>query len=144
MEVFDLKQFRKDKNLTQVEVAELFSCKQNFISNIEAGIKQIPQDKLDILQSKYGDITEYITTKQDMVIQGVSPQEFMMTGADAFSRQIVQMMNDKLIAPFGMIAEKDKEIERLNRLVGKLEAQLELAKKTVVQEGGNATCANVG
>lgn len=144
MEVFDLKQFRKDKNLTQVEVAELFSCKQNFISNIEAGIKQMPQDKLDILQSKYGDITEYITTKQDMVIQGVSPQEFMMTGADAFSRQIVQMMNDKLIAPFGMIAEKDKEIERLNRLVGKLEAQLELAKKTVVQEGGNATCANVG
>lgn len=144
MEVFDLKRFRKENNLTQVEVAELFSCKQNFISNIEAGIKQIPQDKLDILQSKYGDISEYISRKEDTVLQGVSPQELMMSGADAFSRQIVQMMNDKLIAPYGMIAEKEIEIERLNRLVGKLEAQLELAKKTVVQEGGNVTCANVG
>lgn len=60
MQSIDLKRFRKDKNLTQFDVAELFKCKQNFISNIEAGIKSIPADKLDILQSKYGDISEYI------------------------------------------------------------------------------------
>ena len=29
----------------------------------------------------------------------------------------VQMMNDKLIAPYGMLSEKDKEIEKLNRRV---------------------------
>lgn len=60
MQSIDLKRFRKDKNLTQLDVAELFKCKQNFISNIEAGIKSIPADKLDVLQSKYGDIFEYI------------------------------------------------------------------------------------
>lgn len=60
MQSIDLKRFRKDKNLTQLDIAELFNCKQNFISNIEAGIKPIPTDKLEILQSKYGDISEYI------------------------------------------------------------------------------------
>lgn len=58
--MFDLKQFRKDHSLTQINVAELFSCQQNFISNIENGIKAIPQDKLDILKDKFGDISKYI------------------------------------------------------------------------------------
>lgn len=43
-------------------------------------------------------------------------------------------MNDKLIALYAMIIEKDKEIERLNRLVGKLEAQIESSKITDVKE----------
>lgn len=144
MEIFDLQRFRKNNNLTQKQLALLLECEQPFISKVEKGERLFPESMQSILTAKYGSITEYITKKDDTILQGVSPQEFMMTGADAFSRQIVQMMNDKLIAPYGMIAEKDKEIERLNRLVGKLEAQLELAKKTVVQEGGNATCANVG
>lgn len=144
MEVFDLKQFRADRKITQNELTEVLDCRQSFLSSVENGKRQLPKEKISILQSKYGDISDYITTKEDTVLQGISPQEFMMSGADAFSRQIVQMMNDKLIAPYGMIAEKEKEIERLNRLVGKLEAQLELAKKTVAQETGNATCANVG
>ena len=40
-----------------------------------------------------------------------------------------------------MIEEKDKEIERLNREIGKLEAQLEQREKMDAQEGGNAICA---
>jgi len=42
MKIVDLKRFRKDKNLTQVDIAKLFGCKQNFISQIESGQKMFP------------------------------------------------------------------------------------------------------
>lgn len=50
MQRFDLKRFRIDRKLTQKELAELLMCKQNYISNIENGIKPISKEKLDILQ----------------------------------------------------------------------------------------------
>ena len=65
-----------------------------------------------------------------------------MAGADAFSRQIVQMMNEKLIAPYSLLVEKDKEIEKLNREIGKLQAQLEQYKKADAQMGNAAKCAD--
>lgn len=63
-------------------------------------------------------------------------------GADAFSRQVVKMMNDKLIAPYGMLVEKDKEIERLNRLIGRLQNEIEELKKGSAQTENPAECAN--
>ena len=66
----------------------------------------------------------------------------MFAGADAFSRQVVKMMNDKLIAPYGMLVEKDKEIERLNRLIGRLQNEIEELKKGSVQMENPAGCAN--
>ena len=59
MQRFDLKRFRLDRKLTQKELAEILMCKQNYISNIENGIKPISKEKLDILQSKFGDISKY-------------------------------------------------------------------------------------
>lgn len=143
MQTFDLKRFRIDKKITQVELAELFSCNQNFISRIEKGIRQIPPDKLDILQLKYGDISSYYKEEKDGVtLPDTTPQDLMFAGADAFSRQIVQMMNEKLIAPYSLLVEKDKEIARLNKEIGKLEAQLEASKKMTAQEGSAAKCAD--
>lgn len=49
MQRFDLKRFRLDRKLTQKELAEILMCKQNYISNIENGIKPISKEKLDIL-----------------------------------------------------------------------------------------------
>lgn len=143
MQTFDLKRFRLDKKLTQVDLAELFSCNQNFISRIEKGIRQVPPEKLDILQCKYGDISSYYTEgKEGISIPDATPQDVMMAGADAFSRQIVQMMNEKLIAPYSLLVEKDKEIAKLNQEIGKLKAQLEASKKMDAQEGSAAKCAN--
>ena len=48
MQRFDLKRFRLDRKLTQKELAEILMCKQNYISNIENGIKPISKEKLDI------------------------------------------------------------------------------------------------
>lgn len=55
MEQIDLKQLRIEKNLTQREMAELFGCNQNFISDIETGKKALPPDKLAILKARFGD-----------------------------------------------------------------------------------------
>ena len=46
MQRFDLKRFRLDRKLTQKELAEILMCKQNYISNIENGIKPISKEKL--------------------------------------------------------------------------------------------------
>ena len=146
MEVFDLKRFRKDNSLTQKQVSELLSCKQSFISRVEKGIRPFPENMMDILQSVYGDISGYISVKDnlesDPVVINATPQEFLSAGAEAFARQTVQMMNDKLIAPYGLLGEKDKEIERLNRIIGKLEERLEANKKTNAQEDDTAICAD--
>ncbi len=152
MKVFDLKAFRKDKNITQTEIAKMFSCNQNFISRIESGIRQIPMDKLEILQSVFGDISEYYKdldppklnqqTKQVQVNE--DSLDFITAGGEAFSSMIVRMMNEKQIAPYGLLADKDREIAELNRQIGKLEALLEVAKKGTAPTVGNATVADVG
>lgn len=145
MQRFDLKRFRLDRKLTQKELAEILMCKQSYISNIENGIKPISKEKLDILQSKFGDISKYysgISPKQNTVLKEATPEDFMFAGADAFSRQVVKMMNDKLIAPYGMLVEKDKEIERLNRLIGRLQNEIEELKKGSAQTENPAECAN--
>ena len=130
MQRFDLKRFRLDRKLTQKELAEILMCKQNYISNIENGIKPISKEKLDI------------SPKQNTILKEVTPEDFMFAGADAFSRQVVKMMNDKLIAPYGMLVEKDKEIERLNRLIGRLQNEIEELKKGSAQTENPVECAN--
>lgn len=45
----DLKLFRKQNNLTQIDVAEILGCKQSFISQIETGYRQIPDEYISIL-----------------------------------------------------------------------------------------------
>ena len=145
MKVFDFKRFRQEKKITQVELAELLSCKQSFISLVESGKRPLPQPMIDILESKFGNTDDYITNEtQDVLIKDVAPEDILLAGADAFSRQVVQMMNDKLIAPYGMLSEKDKEREKLNRKIGKLEAELEAAKKGNAPKEGSAICADVG
>ena len=130
----------------------MFSCNQNFISRIESGVRPIPTDKLEILQSVFGDISEYYKnldppklnqqTKQVQVNE--DSLDFITAGGEAFSSMIVRMMNEKQIAPYGLLADKDREIAELNRQIGKLEALLEVAKKGTAPTVGNATVADVG
>lgn len=70
--------------------------------------------------------------------------DFITAGGEAFSTMIVRMMNEKQIAPYGLLADKDREIAELNRQIGKLEALLEVAKRGTAQQVGNATVADVG
>lgn len=45
----DLKLFRKQNNLSQIDVANILGCKQSFISQIETGHRQIPDEYISIL-----------------------------------------------------------------------------------------------
>lgn len=54
MKRFDLHRFRTEKKITQKELADFFGCNQNFISRIENGIRTLPQEKMSLLQSKFG------------------------------------------------------------------------------------------
>ena len=60
----DLKSFRKENNLSQVELAEYLGVQQGFISQIEKGDRNLPADLLDkILQNVDWD-TSLLTPEQ--------------------------------------------------------------------------------
>lgn len=158
--MIDLKRLRIEKGITQKELAELLSCGQSFIANVENGRRELPPVKMEILEKKFGNICSYITndikeikpkenkTKPILPKQHSQPEktevstEILFAGADAFSRQLIQLMNDKLIAPYSMVTEKEKEIERLNREIGRLEALLEVSKKMDAHQEEVAKCAD--
>lgn len=150
MKIFDLKAFRRDNGITQAELAVFFGCNQNFISRIEGGIRSIPADKLEILEAKYGDISKYYRERPSQKIGNINsgsnsnePVAAHPNEAASGSELIVRMMNEKQIAPYGLLEDKDKQIERLNRQIGRLEAELEAAKRENARKGGRAECADV-
>lgn len=72
---FDLKRFRREKNLTQKQLMAILGYETNtLISEIENGRKSFPPAKMEILQAKFGDIAEYLTdeppipTKRERII----------------------------------------------------------------------------
>lgn len=137
--MIDLKRLRKEKGITQKELAQLLSCGQSFIANVENGRRDLPPVKIEILERKFGNICSYITNDTEKMKVST---DILFAGADAFSRQLIQLMNEKLIAPYSMITEKEKEIERLNREIGRLEALLEVSKKMNAQQEDVAKCAD--
>lgn len=153
--MIDLKRLRKEKGITQKELAQLLSCGQSFIANVENGRRDLPPVKIEILERKFGNICSYITNDiEENKPKAIAPKQHSQTekmevstdilfaGADAFSRQLIQLMNEKLIAPYSMITEKEKEIERLNREIGRLEALLEVSKKMNAQQEDAVKCAD--
>lgn len=56
---FDLKAFRKDFNLNQIDVAFLFECTQPNIAAIEKGLRPLTAKQANALEEKYGDISRY-------------------------------------------------------------------------------------
>ena len=47
--MIDLKRLRKEKGITQKELAQLLSCGQSFIANVENGRRDLPPVKIEIL-----------------------------------------------------------------------------------------------
>lgn len=57
--MFDLKRFRKDHKLSQIDVAFLFECNQSNIAHFERSGRDLTKEQYQILEEKYGDITHY-------------------------------------------------------------------------------------
>ena len=138
MKVFDLKRLRKDKNLTQVDVATLFLCNQNFISNIENGTKQIPKDKIDILTSHFGDISEYylhdnrvssITGNGNQVVNTLGSHRGNISN-NTDSRE-VERLNDKIKYLEERIADKDERIADKDQRIAEKDERIADLKHTI-------------
>lgn len=54
--MIDLKGFRKDKKLSQEDLADILNVKQSFISQVGMGVCPLPEAKITILEEKYGDV----------------------------------------------------------------------------------------
>lgn len=114
MEHIDLKRFRAENKLTQVEIAELFGCNQSFISDIENGKKALPSDKLAVLKEKYGDITKYITQEvQSQIADGSS-----IIQQSAKGNNITQRTDGNTVNKFiSLLEKKDEQIDRLISII---------------------------
>lgn len=84
-----------------------------------------------------------VTGEGEMLKHSNEPVASHPNEAASGSELIVRMMNEKQIAPYGLLEDKDKQIERLNRQIGRLEAELEAAKRENARKGGRAECADV-
>ena len=107
----------------------------------------VPELNLDWLENGTGTMfgEEYCEDTANKQVQvNDDSLELITAGGEAFSNMIVRMMNEKQIAPYGLLADKDAQIADLNRQIGKLEALLEVAKKGTAPAAGNATVADVG
>lgn len=107
----------------------------------------VPELNLDWLENGTGTMfgEEYCEDTANKQVQvNDDSLELITARGEAFSNMIVRMMNEKQIAPYGLLADKDAQIADLNRQIGKLEALLEVAKKGTAPEVGNATVADVG
>lgn len=63
----DLKLFRKNNNLSQIDVAEMLGCKQSFISQIETGHRQIPDEYISMLLALDGYDMSAITENRNVL-----------------------------------------------------------------------------
>lgn len=65
--MFDLKRFRKDKKLTQNEIAFIFNCGQSNIAAIEREHRDLTSTQEEILIEKFGNIDTYKTNSIDNI-----------------------------------------------------------------------------
>lgn len=63
--IFDLRRFRKDKGLSQKDLAYILGIGQSFISQIETGKDSMPDEYYGLLVGKYGELGEYLSRQQE-------------------------------------------------------------------------------
>lgn len=128
----DLKLFRKDNNLTQIEAAKYFSCTQGFISQIERGERPIPD------------------TFFDKVIADNSIKKTHLTKSTVMDKVSSEELESEMIptSVFNMIKEERKRSDsQINELLAQqrilietIKDQAELLKKGDALPENDAKC----
>lgn len=149
MKVFDLQRFLNDQKYTQKELAGLLSCSQPYLSAILSGKKQFSDEKLKLIKSYFGDISNYITEIENSLPPVVPPTtkdnqdneviinreiwNLLKSQSDAIvsqQRTIEKIVDDKTMQSETILSQQ--------RIIEKV-----IEKKTVVQKEENAGCADV-
>jgi len=108
--MFDLKRFRKERKISQTELADQLGVGQSFISQIERGKDPMP----DTLIAKLADIYQIDNIENEDYSDLDNNIESKEGNSNSLTTYIIQQ-----------ISEKDKKIEELSKYVGKLETLLE-------------------
>ena len=125
MKRFDLLSFRKDKKLTQVELADILQCKQSFISTLEKGKRPVPEDKLFLLESNFGDLSDYIISYNDDNTEEKEPEEINDTSA---------YINNNISNNIGYISVPSRLLDEITKLTDTIHSQQRTIEKLVNQK----------
>lgn len=88
----DLKQFRKQNNLTQDELGEYLGIKKSFISRIENGFHKLPQEKLSkLLENNLGwNVSALLTSNESEEVYSTS------TGFESVPAEVVEEIKEEV------------------------------------------------
>lgn len=122
--MIDIKQFRKDNNLSQIDLAKILGCTQGFISSLERGKRPIPEGIITKLLSFPNYNTRYLL--QDN-------KDF-----NAEKSNLGQVTIDREV--FDVLKNLSETVLSQQRTIEIIEIK---AKKMTVLEDDNAECADV-
>lgn len=126
--MFDLKRFRKDFNLTQVETAFILDCVQPNIVAIEKGKKNLQPSHLKILEEKYGNLDKYISNEEDEQANGVETYN-LNEQIEKWDR-LVQKQQETIEKLLSIIESEKQEKAKLIDTINTL-SELMIEKKAV-------------
>lgn len=113
--------------IRQKELAARLGISPGYLSEMKLGSKQVS----DELYQKIEAMVEEVTIRERMEAES-GIEELLQAGANAFTKELLRMMEAKQIAPYSLLVEKDNEIARLNQTIGQLKQELKQLKN-----GGN-------
>lgn len=113
--------------IRQKELAARLGISPGYLSEMKLGSKQVS----DELYQKIEAMVEEVTIQERREAES-GIEELLQAGANAFSKELLRMMEAKQIAPYSLLVEKDNEIARLNQTIGQLKQELKQLKN-----GGN-------
>ncbi len=121
----DLKKFRKDNGLLQREVAEYLGVNVSFVTNIECGRNNIPQDKLErLIKNDRGWDVSSLVVGSGNVILGGQGNTLQLSGRSSLllTKEIdaLKAENELLRRQLDEVkAEKDRYWEMIGKLMNK-------------------------
>lgn len=138
MAQYDLKRLRRDKGLTQQELAKRLNISQGFLSSVESGRNPFPDERVDDLQSLFPDLIleNYegnIISKEAKMEMGShnTDSDIRINDPDSFSSLITFLKDavkgtekekqEELGELEAMRSRNEKLTERYDRIVDELE-----------------------
>lgn len=135
----NLKAFRKDNNLTQIEAADYFSCTQGFISQIERGERPVP----DAFFNKV--IADNSINRDNLTnVTIINEEQNESIGNEMIPISVLRMMNDER-KRFDderrrFDAQREEFLAQQRMFIETIQKQAELFKKDVVHPESNVEC----
>ena len=119
----DIKLFRKDNNLSQVELAEIIGCTQGFISSLEKKRRPIPSDIISKLISLEKYNTRHLINAQEASKEKVEANDEVTMSREVFD--VLKNLSETVLS-------QQRTIEQI---------QID-RKKIHVRQEDNAECAD--